>query len=250
MTRAQLMNELATKGYRTEPINTVKNGVTHEGIRFIDDGAVQPVIYTDDIISVEQAVSLYEQVKEQAVSINVSKVTGKEYMLEHIRIGLQRESYQTDIVKRPTKFNRIEQYLYVAIDDNSSYKVTQGMIGDEEKLWERALKNTCADIMFSSFWGTMDFLTNQSKYRGAASVLNEAELERFITEKGWGTKAILLPSSIHEWILQPYEDGTDIAAMSQMVRDINASQVAPEEQLGDCAYLVEFVDGVMTVREG
>ena len=54
-----------------------------------------------------------------------------------------------------------------------------------------------------------------------------------------GFPDVVLPSSIHEMLILPYDDSIDMDVMSEMVREINATQVSPEERLTDQAYLIE-----------
>ena len=53
-----------------------------------------------------------------------------------------------------------------------------------------------------------------------------------------GTDLYILPSSVHEVIAVSSELGTP-DELSQMVREVNGSQVAPEEQLSDHVYKFE-----------
>jgi hypothetical protein len=46
----------------------------------------------------------------------------------------------------------------------------------------------------------------------------------------------VLPSSIHEVIVVPESKGLDAEEMCKMVKEINETQVAPEEVLSDHAY--------------
>lgn len=49
----------------------------------------------------------------------------------------------------------------------------------------------------------------------------------------------MLPSSVHEVLVVPKMDGTTLDAMDKMVREVNATTVAEEEQLADHAYEFE-----------
>ena len=53
-------------------------------------------------------------------------------------------------------------------------------------------------------------------------------------------KLIVLPSSIHEMLVMPYEGNGDLDAISDMVAEINQEHVEPEERLTDQAYLIEL----------
>ena len=78
MTREMIINELQNRNYDAKAVETVKNGVTLNGITFKTDTNVSPIIYTDDILSmaeekgrtldevVEEIISLYEQKKNRS----------------------------------------------------------------------------------------------------------------------------------------------------------------------------------------
>lgn len=78
-------------------------------------------------------------------------------------------------------------------------------------------------------------LTNQRGLNGASCILYPEVLEQFAEQIG--KDFYILPSSIHEVLLVPLIPGTDIADMSEMVSDINQSQVPEEEVLSNQAYL-------------
>ena len=82
----------------------------------------------------------------------------------------------------------------------------------------------------------MYIISNKSNVNGAASMFYEDALSE-LCEK-IGTDLYILPSSVHEVIAVSSELGTP-DELSQMVREVNGSQVAPEEQLSDHVYKFE-----------
>ena len=80
----------------------------------------------------------------------------------------------------------------------------------------------------------MYVLSNDSRLNGAATVLNEKAMED-IAEKVGGD-FFILPSSIHELLVVPKQDGMDYSSLEAMVQEVNATQVAPEEKLSDHVY--------------
>lgn len=82
--------------------------------------------------------------------------------------------------------------------------------------------------------GRMFVLGNTMKLFGAAAVLYEGLLEQ-IRER-LGRNLFILPSSIHEVILIPDDEQQEAEELLQMVCDINATQVEPEEVLTDSVY--------------
>ena len=172
-------------------------------------------------------------------------------LLNKVYIGVQRES-NADIAKRKTPFDGIEQYLWVKVDEERSFKVPASL--ETEVLWETAKANTFAETQIISLAKIMSqafgfevpemepaqyVLSNRSGFRGAACVLDRTTLEDFAVHlevDGF----FMFPSSIHEVILVPMEDYMSKSDFDNMVREINSTTVEPNEQLGDCAYEIRF----------
>lgn len=86
--------------------------------------------------------------------------------------------------------------------------------------------------------------TNDCKFHGAAVLLYDGVLEGFAEQAGGDF--YILPSSVHETLFMPALPDTDECGRSEMVREINAKQVAPEEVLSDNVYLYHVEDGSVT----
>ena len=82
-------------------------------------------------------------------------------------------------------------------------------------------------------------ISNKSSIKGASAILNKKVLKEF-AQKLNISKFLVLPSSVHEMLLLPYTDEIDIEEFSQMVKEVNCSQVKPEERLTDRAYVIEI----------
>jgi len=82
---------------------------------------------------------------------------------------------------------------------------------------------------------SMYVMTNREKYFGAAGIAcadaikNAAEKIR--------SDLYILPSSVHEVILLPASSDLDPKRLKDMVRDVNQTQVSPDEVLSDSVYL-------------
>jgi len=81
---------------------------------------------------------------------------------------------------------------------------------------------------------TMLVLTNNVQLNGAAALFYPGVMDQ--AAKRLGGNFIVLPSSTHEVIMIPADGMTDFRSLEQMVKDINRSQVAPEERLSDHVY--------------
>jgi hypothetical protein len=80
----------------------------------------------------------------------------------------------------------------------------------------------------------MYILTNQKGINGAACLLYPKVLHSF--SEHLQTDLYVFPSSIHELILVPTRDDNNSKEYSEMVREINTTQVARDEVLSDRVY--------------
>ena len=76
-------------------------------------------------------------------------------------------------------------------------------------------------------------VSNREKCFGASAIYPPAVYKQL--SKKLGEKFIILPSSIHECLAIEYRD--DLETLVDMVKEVNATQVEPEEQLSDHIYL-------------
>lgn len=83
-------------------------------------------------------------------------------------------------------------------------------------------------------------LTNKDKVNGAACLLYPHLLEKLAEERN--ASFIILPSSIHEVLLLPVRDVLEegeAAAYTQMVHEVNQTELAEQEILSDHAYFYD-----------
>ena len=59
-----------------------------------------------------------------------------------------------------------------------------------------------------------------------------------------GNDFFILPSSIHEMLILPDDGQVDAEMLKDMVKEVNATQVAPEERLTDDVYHYDTKDHV------
>lgn len=104
---------------------------------------------------------------------------------------------------------------------------------DKNRLVERTLESMVKEIEQHEV--PMFVLTNQGRYYGAACILYQGVLEE-IAEK-LGGDVYILPSSVHEVILVKKQEEDKQEKFNEMVREVNAGHVDPQEWLSDHAYL-------------
>lgn len=77
--------------------------------------------------------------------------------------------------------------------------------------------------------------TNETKMQGAAVLLYPGLLKDFAERTG--SDFYILPSSIHETLLVPVNDQTEVENLRDMVRSVNETEVAPADRLSDNVYI-------------
>lgn len=183
------------------------------------------------------------EMKEEKISLSFE---------ENLKIGLKKKNYlDNDVIKREFSLKtedqlNIEEYLYLDLGEkNGIFKksfLERNNI-PEEKLWDIAEKNVEDDYILSEMSSLMTILTNKKLQCGASALLSK-KARKEICEKLGTTRFLVLPSSIHEiLIVDPllYKEGENcIEGFTKMVKDVNKTQVAPEEQLEDKAFFVEL----------
>lgn len=80
----------------------------------------------------------------------------------------------------------------------------------------------------------MYVMTNRRKTEGAAGILHIGEIRKFAERRG--ADLYILPSSIQEIILIPFDKKNNAEMLKEMVTEINESQVDEAEQLGSSIY--------------
>lgn len=194
---------------------------------------------------------------------NITDITmnfnNPKWILDHITIALQRTSDEC-IMKRPCNLDGIEQYLILRGEqDGAHYSVVSVLLSnagvEENYAWDRALENLSAntqitslgkvlsDLMGAPYDSSMDadvkfhVITNTQKFKSATAIMNRKALKTF-TQKYRTNMLFVLPSSIHEMMIAPYDSSLNLDELSAMVKEINETQVAPEERLTDRAYII------------
>ena len=83
----------------------------------------------------------------------------------------------------------------------------------------------------------MYVMTNETKINGAAAMIFTDKLQEFAEQHD--TSFFILPSSVHEILLIPANEEMDVKNLTDMVREVNDTQVSPDEVL---SYNVYFYD--------
>lgn len=80
----------------------------------------------------------------------------------------------------------------------------------------------------------MYVLTNKLRFLGASCLLYETPLKDFARKQD--SDLYVIPSSIHEVLLVPADSHMSKECFNEMIREVNCTQLAPEEILSDHVY--------------
>ena len=102
-----------------------------------------------------------------------------------------------------------------------------------------------AEVMMTDMDLSMYVLTNEDKTFGSVQIFNRKAMDEVATKLGGDF--VVLPSSIHEVICLPInkEQPFDIKDLEEMIRDVNATQVALTDQLSNYPYQYDSKDHVL-----
>lgn len=85
----------------------------------------------------------------------------------------------------------------------------------------------------------MFVLSNEVKLNAASGIIFTDKLQEFADKRG--ADLFILPSSVHEVLLVPNTDNTNMSVLelTNMVKEVNATQLAPDEILSDTVYFYD-----------
>ena len=259
---------IAGEKYQVRKENIMKNnGVELQAIIISADGeVVSPTVYVDKYITdilmgkrtvtdaAEEIFKTYLENKKVNFGVDISKLISKEFILDHVEFQLVNAASNKDYLqKAPNKKIMDLAALYKVKFKNCSYLLTcekmaiAGISVDElEKAAVRNtekvgfIKKTMAQVMAEDLDMPEDVtemkeepqlyvLTNKRRENGANILLFKDELAEFA--EMIGDDFFILPSSIHEVLAVPASQ-VDYKELKHMVKDVNDTQVAPNEILG------------------
>jgi len=109
------------------------------------------------------------------------------------------------------------------------------MTDREDDIPEEFLEQILNQNNSSQLHHKMYILSNKKGINGATCMLYENAIRDFAFQNN--SDLFILPSSIHEIILIPKEENMNRETLVEMVKDVNCTQVAPDEVLSDQVYI-------------
>ena len=231
------------------------NGTEMVGVT-LNIGDVCPTIYVDNTESMDELNEFVDRCMEiadmGAPEIDMDKILTKKYAKAKLkarlanryanRSAINNEIERNSLIVREV-FGDLVMYavLEVEVNGNGTIKVSKGIaekLGmSKDEILDIALANSNAEATEDNealpFPLPFKVITNTGRVGGAVSILNE----EFIA--GLGEDFWMIPSSVHEVLLLEPNDEMDPEYMTEMIREVNASQLRPEEVLSDHPYRIK-----------
>lgn len=141
---------------------------------------------------------------------------------------------KTNMVRlRPEEMLPIKQIIHEFMDKNQ----------DDEDLKDSGLTREAREAMKHDI--AMYVLSNRDRIFGASALLYAESLKN-LTEK-LNKNLVILPSSVHEVLLVPDDGQADKKFYQDMVKEVNDTQVEPEERLSYNVYYYDRVSEKITI---
>lgn len=193
-------------------------------------------------------------------SFDIGNITSWDYAKEHLQLCIASARTNNGFATIP--YLDLELYFRVKVSEDGTYKVKNEMLDSwgvaKETILQIAFNSSeyiatsmrdtmvsllmeqgVSDELIEQMLGdTQDadqtVLSNSTKSFGA-SVIYKTELLKEIADK-YESDLYIIPSSIHELIALPKED-ISVKEMNDMIKEVNANEVSPEEVLSDHVYI-------------
>lgn len=250
---------LEQDGYEVILTPDTKNNSACISLTIKNDTNVSPVFNVGDNEEIEPE-EFAEFIKKHATdsldeNIIRDVVCNKDEFLKrsiYILVNRELNSKRQSIVRVPV-CNTLEKHFKLDVSDiiknacislNEIHLKQLGIGVDEldsaasnnmKKTMPAVIKNIGEFIPMLGHESDLFVLTNSDSIYGAGAVLYEGIQEKI--ERKVGEDFLLLPSSIHEWIIVPHEYG-DIEVMTNIIQEINSTTIKPEELLSDRPYIL------------
>ena len=271
------MEKIYSSKCKVDVLNVVKNNGLHlTGITICNRKSnMAPTIYLDGYFADYKDGRTMENICKEIVQVYEKNKVQKDFSLEQVtdfknvkdRICFKLVNREknaellADIPYVEYQDLAVVFYILVSKDKNGITSITvrnslMDMWGmDADILYHLAKKNTqrlfrgrvssmmevMAEIIsdsadaFEDSAFPMYVATNVFKMNGACILLYDGVLEKFAEKIGGDF--YILPSSVHEVLFVPVNRDMDARYLIEMVREVNATQVAPDEVLSDNVYM-------------
>ena len=251
MNKIEIIKGLTEAGFTVKEDTIEKNGIKKDIIIIMTNNNINPTIYPDQFEKVDDIDEIIEFVKLSILNSLTDNdikelLSDREYILNNVTIGLAEKGRTSGkYITFDSEIKGYENYLMVSLTigkNNGSVTLSENIIKMSglslEELKEKAMVNTIKNavafnmeslIPCAPSGSGMVVLTNKSQFKGAASIYAKELIKEYFPD---AEEIVCIPSSIHEWILMDKANVSDIDFVTEMISEVNSTQVAPEEILG------------------
>lgn len=173
------------------------------------------------------AITFHCLVREDSDGIGTIRITNEHMKIWNTSID---ELYQLAILNTKTIFSPViksmDDVIMGMLGNDAMYKNDEDLLND--------FTDSTTDNNYNLNQHKMYILTNYKGINGASCLLYHNILKQFSDQIN--SDFFILPSSIHEVILVPFDKTITKEALTEMVKDVNYTQVARDEVLSDRVY--------------
>lgn len=243
------------------------NGVRKVGIRLKLDDHINPTLYINEFfdngVPVEEAAERIKEAAAEAMEnikdFSLPNVEEYEAIKPNLKVRLYNHATKAEVQMSAAEYGFDDLILVPVIDEiiiGGAAKVTSSMLSSWGKTVEEVVSDAIENLdyvcrplnevlkeMMGEFGDTDDdqpvppmpifLVTNKSKVCGAASILAAKKEIEERCPNGY----IVLPSSVHEVLVVPKEFEDD--PLGSIVKEVNETQVSPEDRLSNNIYRFE-----------
>lgn len=119
--------------------------------------------------------------------------------------------------------------------------ILYGMDPDTRDAMEEVGLPSCTDKL-------LHVITNEKGIHGASAIFYDDTVFEHLSEV-YGGDFMLLPSSVHEWVVAPFAEGKELDYFANMVKEINDTMVEKDEVLSDHVYVYNAKERVLKMMD-
>ena len=255
------------------------NGLVLDGLTIIaEDTNVSPTIYLNGYYKeflvagidavVKRVIAIYEENKPE-LSFDISKIMDISKVRPHIKMKLINYEENRELLEAVPYIQILDLAVvfivvletedeyqfgtilvhngfldYWEIEVDSLYEIAKENMRNDfqtipmENIITAVIDEALVDECIEEMKFDMFVLTNYTRLHGAVGML-QTELLNAIMKKYKTKKLIILPSSVHEVLLVPYNKDMEETDFKTMVREVNETQLEPEEYLSNNVYVYD-----------
>ena len=267
----ELCNKITEiSGMAAEETQVEKNGTKRTGI-VIGNGHVKPTLYPRDFgnIGIDEMAEKMVKIAKDHMNVSFDNVIEHlcewEFCKDRLELCVRHKSHDTRLITQD--FLDLEKYVRVRVNDEATAPVSKSMVDawgvSQEEVFDNATVlspkvrsmndmmrsiiegNGCADELDDLILPDDEMMlvvTNEKQYNGSSALVLDCFWKKL--RERLGSDFFIIPSSIHELlVVATGSDSADI--IKSMVRDVNDTQVAPDERLSYSVY--EYKDGKIQI---